>query len=51
MLDKEKVKTEYIRFGVTQADKATIAAAAKNEGISISEFIRKAIKQYLKENK
>lgn len=51
MLDKERLKTEYVRFGVTSVDKAIIVAAAQNEGISISEFIRKAIKQYLEREK
>ena len=49
MLDKNQNKTESVRFQITTEDKAIITNAAKKEGVSLSEFIRQAIKYYIEE--
>ena len=47
MLDQKENKTASLRVSVTEKEKEIISQAAENEGIKLSEFIRKAIKFYL----
>lgn len=50
MLDKTQVKTIRIQFNVTEQDKEFIYAAAKESKMTVSEFIRQAIKYYVENN-
>ena len=49
MLDKTKVKTDYLRVSITPNDKAIITEIAKKRSISISQLVRDALKYYLEE--
>ena len=49
MLDKTKVKTDYLRVSITPNDKAIITEIAKKRSISISQLVRDALKHYLEE--
>lgn len=51
MLDNENKKTAFIRIQVTANDKQIIFDRAKEEGLSVSALIRKALKLYLEEHK
>jgi uncharacterized protein (DUF1778 family) len=48
MLQEHERKTASLRIAITEAEKEIIAAAAKEEGRTISGIIRIAINQYLK---
>lgn len=49
MLDKARVKTDYLRVAITPDDKAIIAEIAKKRNISTSQLVRDALKYYLEE--
>ena len=46
MFDKEKVQPVRIQCCVRPEDKEEILAAAAEEGLTLSDYIRKAIKFY-----
>lgn len=51
MLDNENKKNAFIRIQVTADDKQIIFDKAKEERLSVSALIRKALKQYLEGHK
>lgn len=47
MLDKSKIQSESIRITVTAEDKQCITQFARNNHLTISELIRRALKAYI----
>ena len=47
MLDKTKLKNEYIKFTVLPEDKQRIQNCARLEKLSVSELVRRAVLEYI----
>ena len=47
MLDKTKLKNEYIKFTILPGDKQKIQEFAQTNNLSVSELARRAILEYI----